>query len=85
MNADEMYPGPTDTADMTPDSDDPIVTSGMFRPEMTTEQMRERFEVVGFQAPFVVVRRKADGQLGSLQFTHSPRVYFGWQPHEETR
>jgi len=49
---------------------------------MTTEEMRELYEVVGFQAPFVVVRRKSDGQLGSLQFTHQPRRYFGWQPHE---
>lgn len=52
--------------------------------EMTTEEMRELYEVVGFQAPFVVVRRKADGQLGSLEFTHSPRRYFGWTPHDST-
>jgi len=52
---------------------------------MTTEEMRELYEVVGFQAPFVVVRRKSDGQLGSLQFTHQPRRYFGWMPHEEAR
>jgi len=52
---------------------------------MTTEEMRELYEVVGFQAPFVVVRRKADGQLGSLQFTHAPRQYFGWTPHEEAK
>lgn len=49
---------------------------------MTTDEMREQYEVVGFQAPFVVVRRKADGQLGSLQFTHQPRVYFGWALHD---
>lgn len=44
----------------------------------TTEQLREQFEVLGFQAPFVVVRRKADGVRGSLEFTHAPRLYFGW-------
>jgi len=51
--------------------------------EMTTEEMRELYEVIGFQAPFVVVRRKADGQLGSLEFTHQPRRYFGWVPDKK--
>lgn len=37
------------------------------------------FEVIGFAAPFVVVKRKADGVKGSLEFTHSPRVYFNWR------
>jgi len=43
-----------------------------------TEQMRERFVVVGFLAPFVAVRRKSDGTTGTLEFTHQPRYYFGW-------
>lgn len=43
-----------------------------------TTQLREDFEVVGFAAPVVVVRRKLDGKLGSLMFTHRPRFYFGW-------
>ena len=46
----------------------------------TTEQLRADFEVTGFAAPFVVVRRKSDGAVGSLEFTHSPRVYFSWSP-----
>lgn len=50
---------------------------------MDTAQMQEKYEVLGFQAPFVVVRRKSDGVLGSLEFEHSPRRYFGWTPHEE--
>ena len=37
------------------------------------------FEVLGFMAPFVVVRRLSDGVKGSLEFTHHPRVYFGWR------
>lgn len=44
-----------------------------------TAQLQQDFEVLGFMAPFVVVRRKTDGVKGSLQFTHSPRTYFGWQ------
>jgi hypothetical protein len=40
----------------------------------------EEFSVVGFAAPFVVVRRKSDGVKGTLGFTHSPRVYFNFEP-----
>lgn len=45
----------------------------------TTDELRAEFEVIGFAAPFVVVRRRSDGQVGTLEFTHSPRVYFGWK------
>ncbi len=48
-----------------------------------TEQLREGFEVIGFGAPLVVVRRKADGVKGSLMFQHHPRFYFGFEPHRE--
>jgi hypothetical protein len=44
----------------------------------TTEQLREQFEVKGFMAPYVVVRRKSDGIKGSLEFTGQPRYYFNW-------
>lgn len=46
----------------------------------TTAEMTDEFEVLGFAAPFVVVRRRSDGQKGSLEFTHAPRVYFAWTP-----
>jgi hypothetical protein len=45
----------------------------------TTAELARDFEVLGFAAPFVVARRKSDGQTGSLEFTHSPRVYFDWE------
>jgi len=45
-----------------------------------TDQLREEFEVVGFLAPLVVVRRKSDGVRGSLMFQHNPRFYFRFQP-----
>jgi len=45
----------------------------------TSSQLTEEFDVIGFQTPFVVARRKADGTKGSLQFTHNPRYYFGWE------
>jgi len=44
----------------------------------TTELLREEFDVIGFAAPFVVVRRKSDGVKGSLEFTHNPRMYFNF-------
>jgi hypothetical protein len=47
-----------------------------------TEQLQRDFTVEGFMAPFVVARRKSDGVLGSLKFQHSPRLYFGFQPHD---
>jgi hypothetical protein len=43
-----------------------------------TEELREEFIVKGFMAPLVVVERKSDGQVGSLEFSHLPRFYFNW-------
>lgn len=45
----------------------------------TTADLRADFDVLGFQAPFVAVKRKIDGVRGSLKFTHSPRYYFDWR------
>ena len=45
-----------------------------------TEELGQDFEVVGFMAPFVVVRRKSDGKKGSLEFQHQPRFYFNFSP-----
>lgn len=44
-----------------------------------TQQLQEDFEVLGFLAPFVVVKRRSDGKKGTLEFKHSPRVYFGFR------
>ena len=45
-----------------------------------TGELAGDFEVMGFMAPLVVVRRRADGVKGSLQFQHTPRLYFGFEP-----
>ena len=45
-----------------------------------TSQLQEDFQVLGFAAPFVVVRRRADGVRGSLMFQNSPRFYYSFQP-----
>ena len=42
----------------------------------TTEELVRDFEVLGFLAPFVVVKRRVDGKKGSLTFQHHPRYYF---------
>lgn len=45
----------------------------------TTSELQEEFDVVGFAAPLVVVNRKSDGVVGSLEFQGSPRYYFNFQ------
>ena len=48
-----------------------------------TQELSGDFEVVGFLAPYVVVRRITDGQKGSLEFQHNPRFYFNFVPDEK--
>lgn len=45
------------------------------------DELTEEFEVIGFMAPYVVVRRRADGKKGSLEFQHNPRFYFNFQEY----
>ncbi len=45
-----------------------------------TSELQADFDVRGFMAPFVVVRRKSDGAKGTLTFQHSPRFYFEFSP-----
>lgn len=44
-----------------------------------TTELQNDFEVKGFMAPFVVVKRKSDGAMGSLMFQGSPRFYFNFK------
>ena len=46
-----------------------------------TEELSRDFEVIGFMAPMIAVRRKSDGVKGSLFFQHRPRFYFSFEPH----
>lgn len=43
-----------------------------------TSELQQEFEVSGFAVPFVVVIRKSDGAVGSLEFQHYPRFYFNF-------
>jgi hypothetical protein len=46
----------------------------------STDELRASdWEVIGFAAPFVVVRNRKTRQKGSLEFQHSPRFYFNLQ------
>ena len=45
-----------------------------------TQELTRDYEVLGFAAPYVVVRRRADGLRGSLEFQHAPRFYFNFEP-----
>ncbi len=45
-----------------------------------TSQLQDDFQVLGFMAPFVVVKRRLDGVRGSLMFQNSPRFYHSFQP-----
>ena len=49
----------------------------------TTDELSHTFEVIGFMAPLVVVRRKSDGMKGSLEFQHNPRYYFNFEPYKK--
>ena len=44
-----------------------------------TKELQVEFEVQGFAAPFVVVKRKKDGKRGTLTFQHMPRFYFDFR------
>jgi hypothetical protein len=44
-----------------------------------SNELKRDFEVKGFMAPYIVVRRKSDGVLGSLKFQHNPRLYFDFK------
>jgi len=44
-----------------------------------TDELTLDFEVLGFMAPYCVVRRRLDDQRGSLEFQHRPRFYFNFR------
>ena len=49
----------------------------------STEELSRDFDVEGFLAPYVVVRRKRDEKRGSLEFRHDPRFYFNFVADEK--
>ena len=47
--------------------------------KLTTSEMQELYIVHAFAAPYVIVTRKSDNVRGTLEFGHSPRVYFNFK------
>lgn len=43
---------------------------------LSTAEAVQKYEFIAFCSPFVEVKRRADGQAGTLEFQHSPRFYF---------
>ena len=44
--------------------------------KLTTAEMQKEYTVIGFGNGCVVVIRKIDNVKGSLDFDHSPRLYY---------
>jgi len=44
-----------------------------------TDDLRRDFEVLGFLAPCVSVRRRVDQVMGTLMFQHQPRLYYAFK------
>lgn len=45
---------------------------------MTTDEMLDKFEVLGFAYGYCAVKRKTDGVTGVLSFDHMPRYYYNF-------
>jgi len=43
-----------------------------------TSELQEDYQVDGFSQGMVIVRRKSDNVLGSMEFTHRPRLYYNF-------
>jgi len=55
------------------------ILSELYGETWTTDELTRDFTVEGFCAGHVVCTRKSDGQRGSLEFKHMPRVYHSWR------
>ena len=51
---------------------------GIYSKVWDTDEIRKEFEVLGFMAPFMIVKVKKTGKKGSLEFQHYPRFYFNF-------
>jgi len=47
---------------------------------LETKELQEKYEVISFLAPFVMVKLKENGQEGTMRFTHLPRFYYDFTP-----
>ena len=47
-----------------------------------TDELQRDFEATSFMAPWIFVKRRSDGKVGSLVFQHRPRFYFDFTLQE---
>lgn len=47
---------------------------------LDSSELLDKHEILGFMAPYVIVRRESDGVEGTFEFQHEPRFYFNWKP-----
>jgi hypothetical protein len=50
----------------------------------SAEELEQEFAVTAFIGPHVVVRRKADAVVGTLEYTRRPLLFFNFQPNKGT-
>ena len=50
----------------------------------SAEELEQEFVVTAFIGPTVVVRRKADDVVGTLEFTRRPHLFYNFQPNKGT-
>ncbi len=48
----------------------------LYEEVLSTSEAVQKYEFIAFCAPFVEVRRRGDGQNGTLEFQPNPRFYF---------
>jgi len=65
-------------AEINADPSDRAVLETKYGQVWNSQELAQDFEVIGFMAPYVIVKRKSDDLKGSLQFQHSPRFYFNF-------
>jgi hypothetical protein len=50
----------------------------------SAEELEQEFVVTAFIGSTVVVRRKADDVVGTLEFTRRPHLFYNFQPNKGT-
>ena len=50
----------------------------------SAEELEQDFVVTAFIGSTVVVRRKADDMVGTLEFTRRPHLFYNFQPNKGT-
>ena len=55
----------------------------LFGKVWSAEELEQEFVVTAFVGSTVVVRRKTDDLVGTLEFTKRPHLFYNFQPNRE--